>query len=351
MMAQWHVKEMSDLTKISVRMLHHYDKIGLLKPSMRASNGYRWYSEQDLAKLQQIIALKFFGFSLSTIKTMLQQKLSVQEHLSTQQKMLCEQAEELKQALDALAIVLQQCQTSKSLNWNDLITLIERYRMAAEIKKTWVGKLSEKQQDNYLSFKLAYPKETNAWDKAIEQMNNGQLGDAEGPEGQRIYKVFLELRRVQVKYDEAIKNKAKMMTKEDASELLQFIDKALREGIPLNKEGTLWFAKAQIAYSLNCWKNLYEEIQKNLEADPEGAAGKKLATQWRKIIEDNCWGSNDFFLGFKLLMESAKAKAELKSQRETSAFSPEVVQEMANDIKMLRDPMATNWILKALEVH
>ncbi|HBS48394.1 TPA: hypothetical protein DEO28_00235 [Candidatus Dependentiae bacterium] len=71
-MAQWLIKEISDLTKVSVRMLHHYDKLGLLKPSVRASNNYRYYSEQDLAKLQQIIALKFFGFGLGQIKNILQ---------------------------------------------------------------------------------------------------------------------------------------------------------------------------------------------------------------------------------------------------------------------------------------
>ena len=69
-MAQWRIKEISDLTKISVRMLRHYDALGLLKPSMRTSSGYRLYSEADLATLQQINALKFFGFSLSQIKTM-----------------------------------------------------------------------------------------------------------------------------------------------------------------------------------------------------------------------------------------------------------------------------------------
>lgn len=53
MMVQWRIKEVSDLTNISVRMLHHYDKIGLLKPSVRASNGYRWYSETDYAGLKK----------------------------------------------------------------------------------------------------------------------------------------------------------------------------------------------------------------------------------------------------------------------------------------------------------
>ena len=54
-MAQWKIKQMSDLTGVSVRTLHHYDKIGLLSPSMRTSNGYRIYSKENLAKLQQII--------------------------------------------------------------------------------------------------------------------------------------------------------------------------------------------------------------------------------------------------------------------------------------------------------
>ena len=40
-MKVWHIKEISDLTKTSIRMLRHYDKIGLLVPSYREPNGYR----------------------------------------------------------------------------------------------------------------------------------------------------------------------------------------------------------------------------------------------------------------------------------------------------------------------
>ena len=59
-MKGWYIKAFADLTGVSVRTLHHYDKIGLLKPSIRQANGYRLYSEADLLKQQQIIALKFF---------------------------------------------------------------------------------------------------------------------------------------------------------------------------------------------------------------------------------------------------------------------------------------------------
>jgi len=70
-MTQWYVKDLSKLTGISAQTLHHYDRIDLLKPSLRLSNGYRLYSEKDLLQLQQIIALKFFGFKLSQIKALL----------------------------------------------------------------------------------------------------------------------------------------------------------------------------------------------------------------------------------------------------------------------------------------
>ncbi len=66
-MAKWYVKDLSKLTGVSVQTLHHQDKINLLKPSLRLSNGYRIYSEEDLLRLQQIVALKFFGFELTSI--------------------------------------------------------------------------------------------------------------------------------------------------------------------------------------------------------------------------------------------------------------------------------------------
>ncbi len=87
-MAEWYVKDLSKLTGVSVQTLHHYDRIDLLKPSVRLSNGYRIYSEKDLLRLQQIIALKFFGFELSQIKTLLASSAEAIEHFAVQAKLL-----------------------------------------------------------------------------------------------------------------------------------------------------------------------------------------------------------------------------------------------------------------------
>lgn len=161
-MAQWRIKEISDLTKVSVRMLHHYDKIGLLKPSVRTANGYRLYGQQDLIKLQQILALKFFGFSLGQIKTMMQSKISLDDHLIGQQRMLQAQIDQLCKAHDAIGVVLERSGTTQPIDCNDVVALIERYHMSEEIKKTFVGKLSEKQQERYLDALQKHPKEFKA---------------------------------------------------------------------------------------------------------------------------------------------------------------------------------------------
>ncbi len=61
------------LAGVTVRALHHYDRLGLLRPK-RAANGYRSYSEQDLVRLEQVVALKFVGLPLRRIKVLLERK-------------------------------------------------------------------------------------------------------------------------------------------------------------------------------------------------------------------------------------------------------------------------------------
>ena len=65
------VKEVSRLTGVSVRTLHHYDAIGLLKPAKVTPAGYRLYDEQALGKLQTILLFRELEFPLKEIKEML----------------------------------------------------------------------------------------------------------------------------------------------------------------------------------------------------------------------------------------------------------------------------------------
>ena len=65
------VGELARRTGLTVRTLHHYDEIGLLKPSLRSEAGHRLYDEDDIARLQKIVSLRQLGFSLEEIRACL----------------------------------------------------------------------------------------------------------------------------------------------------------------------------------------------------------------------------------------------------------------------------------------
>ena len=59
-MKHYKIKDISQMTGLSIRSLQYYDDIGLLKPTQRSEAGYRLYSEKDLIRLQQVVTLIFW---------------------------------------------------------------------------------------------------------------------------------------------------------------------------------------------------------------------------------------------------------------------------------------------------
>lgn len=152
-MAQWYVKEIAKLTDVSTQTLHHYDRIDLLKPSIRLPNNYRLYSEKDLLKLQQIIALKFVGFELSQIKILLSDKADIKTQLDIQSSLLEKKAKSLLEASQALKDILSSSSCDSSIHWETIIKLIEVYRMTENIEHEWVKQaLTTDELKQYVEF-------------------------------------------------------------------------------------------------------------------------------------------------------------------------------------------------------
>jgi DNA-binding transcriptional MerR regulator len=99
----YHASEFAELTGVTVRALHHYDRLGLLRPSSRTRAGYRLYGERDVARLEQIIALKFIGFSLKEIKTILDREaLDLPTMLRLQREIIARKRQHLDSAIAAI---------------------------------------------------------------------------------------------------------------------------------------------------------------------------------------------------------------------------------------------------------
>ncbi|GAA2522214.1 hypothetical protein Ahu01nite_083750 [Winogradskya humida] len=67
----WSVGELAAATGLTVRTLHHYDEIGLVRPSRRNAAGHRRYTAGDVRRLHRVVALRGFGFSLAEIAALL----------------------------------------------------------------------------------------------------------------------------------------------------------------------------------------------------------------------------------------------------------------------------------------
>jgi MerR family transcriptional regulator, thiopeptide resistance regulator len=67
----WTVGELARLAGVTVRTLHHYDRIGLVRPSERTAAGYRSYDERDLDRLHQVLVYRELGFPLEEVATLL----------------------------------------------------------------------------------------------------------------------------------------------------------------------------------------------------------------------------------------------------------------------------------------
>lgn len=97
------VKKLSGLSGVTVRTLHFYEEAGILKPAYYGSNGYRYYGENELLRLQQILFFKELGFSIKQIQKVLGRSDFDQiSALNSHRRTLCREWERLRQLIDTI---------------------------------------------------------------------------------------------------------------------------------------------------------------------------------------------------------------------------------------------------------
>jgi MerR family transcriptional regulator, thiopeptide resistance regulator len=99
------VSQVAALAHLTVRALHHYDEIGLLRPSQRSPAGYRLYDENDLQRLRKVLLFRELGFSLDAVRGLLDANAAQQREALLAQRAVIEQerrhAEAVLRAVDA----------------------------------------------------------------------------------------------------------------------------------------------------------------------------------------------------------------------------------------------------------
>lgn len=130
-------REFAKRAGVTIRALHHYDRLGLLKPSGRTAAGYRLYTDRDLVRLEQIVALKFIGFPLSQIRDLLNRHdVDVASALREQRRIIVHKREHLDRAIRAIERAELALASGEQTDWEPFRKIIEVIQM--QTRKDWM---------------------------------------------------------------------------------------------------------------------------------------------------------------------------------------------------------------------
>ena len=132
--------EFARMAHVTVRTIRYYDSHDILKPSFVNESGARFYTDEDFTRLQQILLLKFLGFSLNDIKNMTIGDMDyhfLSDSLEVQLKLVRDKIEQLQLVEKAIEDTSGEIREYHTVNWNKMLELIHLTGMENAVKKQY----------------------------------------------------------------------------------------------------------------------------------------------------------------------------------------------------------------------
>lgn len=191
------ISEVAKLTGITVRTLHYYDEIGLLKPSEITEVGYRLYSREDLEILQQILFFRELDFPLSQIKEIMNNpNYDKEEALKKQKELLIQQRQRIEGLIKLIEKRIEgdNNMSFKEFDMNEIEENKKKY--AKEVKERWgtskAYEESEKKTSSYNKEKWGdINQETSEIFKGFAELRNSDPGSEEVQELVRRWQKYI----------------------------------------------------------------------------------------------------------------------------------------------------------------
>ena len=236
------INEVAKLTGVTIRTLHYYDEIGLLKPSKITESGYRLYNEDALSKLQQILFFKELEFSLNEIKDIVTNPaFDKTEALRNQKELLIKKRERIDNLIKLAESTLkgENNMSFKEFDMTEIEKTKNKY--AKEVKERW---------GNSDAYKESEEKTKNYNKEKWQEINE---------EGKQILKAFAanidkeadseEVQRLVFKWQNYITERFYNCTNEilKGLGLMYMGDERFKKNIDKNGEGTAEFLSKAIA--------------------------------------------------------------------------------------------------------
>ncbi len=138
--------QFAEMAKVTIRTIRYYDKRGLLKPTYVNEAGYRFYTDQDFAKLQKILVLKNLGFSLDEITNMTinDDVEHILDSLNLQATLVQKRIEHLKLLEKSLKDTIDLLEKQGEFKWNEIINLIHLTNLEEQLGSQYRNEMNLK---------------------------------------------------------------------------------------------------------------------------------------------------------------------------------------------------------------
>jgi len=291
--------KVGDLAKrcgLSVRMLHHYDAIGLLAPSARSDSGYRLYDKTDIARLHQIQALRRFGMSLAEVGAFLASpEASIARVVERQLQMLAQQIEQANVLRDRLLRLQGQLARGEEPELAEWLTTLEWMTMYDKY-------LSQDEQERVERLD-ADAQRTAKWTALVQKVRSAMdhKVPARSAEAQALAARWMALLAEDTEVDQVLSAKLhRMHVSEPAMqertgislEMVAYVMAAANErklaiyAKYLSPE-ELDYLRANFGKRANEWPGLIGEVRAQMEqgTPPDAPAMRQLALRWIDLFQ------------------------------------------------------------------
>ena len=192
----YRIREFAELVGVTVRALHHYDRLGLLKPK-RTQTGYRVYGAKDLQVLEQIVALKFIGVPLNKIKHLLRRTpTDLVSALRAQRTLLEDKKSLLERAIAAVSDAERTLQAGHGIDGGVFRHIIEVIEMQSKSEE-WNQKYEMLVQGKIERLKAMSPEEKvqlqEQWTALLKNVESALTEDPSSPKVQRLADRWVKL--------------------------------------------------------------------------------------------------------------------------------------------------------------
>lgn len=311
------IHEFAKLAGVTVKALHHYDRLGLLQPG-RTEAGYRVYCERDLETLEQIVALKFLGIPLKQIGVVLKRAAQLPDALRLQRRALEEKHSLLGRAIRAIQAAEESLESGKPADAATLQKIIE------------VLDRENDMQDGIAVMKKYYSEE--AWERHKRYYEEGPspewrqlyrdtevlIGTDPGSEpAQALVERWFELSRRAYTGDPEVQTDSptawmdrehwppvmkQRMAEFKVEEATAFIKLAALSSRKKYFSEDAWakllkrFREQSVSDHSRMWQarvDLFRDIEKALLRDPAGETAQALVARWRAQLDEASGGDSE----------------------------------------------------------